>query len=86
MDRETELSNLLAGVKAQAEELLENETLVDLSAEEILVLATELTTALPVTTIQHTYPIGVVDRSRVIFMIDDEEGVALSGEEYYDDD
>ena len=86
MDKKERVSRILAGIKEQAEELLDNEMTEEMTAEEIVVLATEVTTGSPVTTIEYEQPIGIVDRSRVTFMLDDEFEFPLFAEEYYEDD
>ena len=86
MGKKDRVSQILAGIREQAEELLENESTEEMTAEEIIVLATEMTTYTPVTMIEYEQPIGRVDRERVSFMIDEEFELPLfSDEEYYED-
>jgi len=83
MERHEEVLRLLKEIQSQAEELLSNENLYDLSASEIIVLAAELLTGLPVTTIEYSQPIGIVDRERTLFILDEDTAYPLFGDVYY---
>lgn len=85
MQKKDRVINLLSQIKDQAEELCDNENTDAMTAEEIVILATEMTTFMPVTRIEYTQPIGIVDRSKVTFMLDEEYDVPLYVEEYYED-
>lgn len=86
MDRKDKVLKILSQIKDQAEELLDNENVEEMTAEEIVVLATEMATFMPVTVLEYSQPVGVVDRERVSFMLDDEYEFPLFGDVYYEDD
>lgn len=88
MDKQDEVDRLLAHIKEQADEILEDPESEPLSAEEIVVIAAELTLGTPIITIEYSSPIGQVDRSRVTVMINEEFDLQfpLFGEEYYEED
>lgn len=83
MDKKDKVNQILSNIKDQAEELTDDLNTDSMSAEEIVVLATEITLSMPVSSIEYTQPIGIVDRSRVTFMLDEEFEFPLFGEEYY---
>lgn len=82
--RITKIKILLAKIHAQIDELLANESTEDMSAEEILVLATELTTSSIITTIEYTSPVATIDRTQVSFDLGDDYAVPLFGDEHED--
>lgn len=86
MDKKDKVNQILSNIKDQAEELTDDLNTDSMSAEEIVVLATEITLSMPVSSIEYTQPIGIVDRSRVTFMLDEEFEFPLFGEEYYGED
>lgn len=71
MNKKDKVGQILFQIKQQSEELLDNESTEEMSAEELVVLATELVTSNPVTTITYSSPVGTVDRDKVSFMIDE---------------
>lgn len=86
MDKKSRVTQILFQIKEQTDELLDNETTEDMTAEEIVVLSTEIVTSSRVATIDYTSPVGQVDRTKVTFMLDDEFQFPLFGEEYYEED
>lgn len=85
MEKKSKVAQILTSIKDQTEELLDNESTEEMSAEEIVVLATELVVNSPVTTIEYSSIVGTVDRSKVSFMLDDEFEFPLFTEEEYDE-
>lgn len=79
------VAQILLQIKDQTDELLDSEATEVMSAEEIVVLATELVTSSPVTTIDYGTPIATVDTTQVTFMLDDEFEFPLYGEAYEED-
>jgi hypothetical protein len=86
MDKSERVLKILTQIKEQAEELLDSGHVESMTAEEIVTLATEMTTFIPVTTMEYTQPIGIVDRNRATFLLDDEFEFPLFGDEYYEED
>lgn len=86
METRDKVAQILLRIKDQTDELLDNEMLSEMTAEEIVVLATELVTSTPVTTIEYGTPIATVDRSQVSLMLDEEFEFPLYGEKYYEED
>lgn len=84
MDKKEEIESLISKIKKQAWELIETIDLENMSAEQVVVLSTEIVTALPVSQMHYTQPIGIVDRRRVSFVVDEEleYDIPLSGEIY----
>jgi len=81
MDKRDKVAQVLLQLKDQADELLDSDATSEMTAEEIVVLATELVTSSPVTTIEYGQPIASVDRSQVTFMLDEEFEFPLYGED-----
>lgn len=71
MDKKTEVISLINAIKEQAEELVDDYNTDGMTAEEIVVAATEMMLNIPVTTMEYAQPIGMVDRQRVSFMLDE---------------
>lgn len=86
MDKKDKVNQILSMIKDQAEELLEDDNIAELTAEETVIIATEMTLNHPITTIEYTQPIGIVDRSRVTFMLDEEFEFPLFGDTYYEEE
>jgi hypothetical protein len=86
MDKKDKVNQILSNIKDQAEELTDDLNTDSMSAEEIVVLATEITLSMPVSSIEYTQPIGIVDRSRVTFMLDEEFEFPLFGDTYYEEE
>jgi hypothetical protein len=83
MNKKDKVFQILTTIKDRTDELLEDENTSELTAEETVIIATEMTLNYPITTIEYTQPIGIVDRSRVSFMLDEEFDVPLfEGEDY----
>jgi hypothetical protein len=75
---------ILDQIQKQLLELIAVEEIQELTAEELVVLATEMATGLPVTTIEMGQPIGQVDRDRACFVIDEDLVYPLYGDRYYE--
>jgi hypothetical protein len=86
MDKEDKVNQILSKIKETTEELLEDINTAELTAEETVIVATEMTLNYPITTIEYTQPIGIVDRTKVTFMLDDEFEFPLFGDEYYEEE
>ena len=69
MDKKSKVAQILLSIKQQAEELLDSEGTSEMTAEEIVTLAAELTTSMPITAIEYGSPVASVDRSQVSFSI-----------------
>lgn len=84
MERDDRINQLLMEIKHQIEEIKTSEVSEYLTEEEIIVLATEIVTSSIVETVQYASPIGMVDRTRVSFMLDDqyEFPIYWEGESY----
>lgn len=80
MNKRTKIKILLVKINEQIDELLANESTEDMSAEEILVLAVELTTSNIVTTVSYTSPVATVDRTRVSFDLGDDYEIPIYGD------
>lgn len=79
MNKRAKISILLAKINEQIDELLDNESTEDMSAEEILVLAAELVTSNIITTISYSQPVAIVDRTRVSFDLGDDYEIPIYG-------
>jgi hypothetical protein len=81
MNKRTTIKILLAKINEQIDELLDNESTEDMSAEEILVLATELVTSNIVTTISYNSPVGSVNKADVSWDLGDDYVIRLQGDD-----
>lgn len=90
MDKLDKIMELIAKIKDEAGQLEAIDETEHMSAEEIVVMATETVTNQPVMTIKYTSPVGVIDRARVTFHMVDYMGEVydfpLFGEEHYGED
>lgn len=77
MEKLEQILQILDEVKEQSEELSNDPSTDSMSAEEIVILATELVLSQPIETIEYSPLIGEVDVSRVSFMIDEEYELPL---------
>ncbi len=73
MNRDERIAQLLLQIKQQIEEITASEASEFLTEEEIVVLATEITTSVPLNIVQYNSPIATVDRTQVSFMLDEFE-------------
>lgn len=71
MSRDEKIAQLLLQIKQEIEEVTGSPASEFLTEEEIIILATELVTSTPMTRIEYSSPIGIVDRTRVSFMLDE---------------
>ena len=92
MDKKDKINLIISKIKETADELADDENTAELTAEETVIIATEMNLNHPITTIEYTQPIGIVDRGRVTFYIDPEiedyEGFEfpLFGDTYYEEE
>lgn len=86
MNKQDEIDLIIEQIREQAKELSDDMNTESMSAIEIVVLATELSMNMPVTSIQYTQPIGIVDTSKVSFMLDEEFEFPLYEEAYEEQD
>lgn len=82
MDKKDKINLILSKIKETAEELADDGNIAELTAEETVIIATEMTVNHPITTIEYTQPIGIIDRERVSFMLDEEYDIPLYGDPY----
>jgi hypothetical protein len=81
MNKKTKIQSLINAIREQAEELADDSNTDSMSAEEIVVTATEMILNTPVTSIEYSQPIGIVDRQKVSFMLDEDIAFELFPEE-----
>lgn len=82
MNKRDKIDYLLSLIKEKTDELLEYLEIADASAEEILAVSIKEVLQSPV--IHYTSPIGTVDKSNVVFVIDKNIQIGISNQE--DDD
>jgi len=81
MNKKDKIDIIISKIREQVEDLLDNEGTEEMTAQEILVLATEIVTSNVVTSVNYTAPMGKVYRQGVSFMLDDEFDIPLYSEE-----
>lgn len=87
MSKKDKVTQIIGEISEQAEELVDDDNTELMSAEEIVILSTELVTGGQVTSITYSSPLAEVDRSRMSFMLDDEYEFPIYGaEEIYEED
>jgi hypothetical protein len=84
MTREIELQLLLSALENELNEALNNPELADLSAEEILELATEITLNGSVSTTPKKQLIASINKEHVEFCVDDQFRIPLYKDSIYD--
>lgn len=87
MDKKEKINRILTNIRFQIDELLENESTLDMTAEEVVNLATELATVSPIDeSVTYTSPVGQVDLSQVTFVGPDEYPFFIGGGDHEDTD
>lgn len=79
MNRKQQVNNILKAMSLELEEILNEPSLIELSPEECIGLAMEITIndleSEP--TIKTHMPTGTIDRKKVVFMLDDTTAIPL---------
>lgn len=81
MSKKDKVLQIIRDIASQAEELADDDNTDSMSAEEIVILSTEIITGGQVTSIEYKSPIAQVDRSQVSFMLDEETEWPIYGAE-----
>jgi len=85
MDKKDEVIQILSSISDLLDDIVDDPETAGMSAEELVILATEMVINSPVTTIEYSSPVGTVDRERVTFVLDDEFEFPLFGDVYYEE-